>query len=31
MGEYWDKTFETMPWDELHKYWLDKFNLLLPM
>jgi phenylacetate-coenzyme A ligase PaaK-like adenylate-forming protein len=29
MGEYWDKTFETMSWDDLHRYWLDKFNLLI--
>jgi phenylacetate-CoA ligase/benzoylacetate-CoA ligase len=29
MGEYWDKTFETMPWDDIHRYWLDKFNLLI--
>jgi phenylacetate-coenzyme A ligase PaaK-like adenylate-forming protein len=29
MGEYWDKTFETMSWDDIHRYWLDKFNLLI--
>jgi len=29
MGDYWDEQFETMPWKDLHKYWLDKFNQLL--
>lgn len=29
MGEYWNREFETMPWSDLHKYWVDKFNTLL--
>jgi phenylacetate-coenzyme A ligase PaaK-like adenylate-forming protein len=29
MGEYWNREFETMAWSELHKYWVEKFNLLL--
>jgi phenylacetate-CoA ligase/benzoylacetate-CoA ligase len=29
MPDYWNQQFETMPWGDLHKYWLDKFNLLL--
>ncbi|MCX5803804.1 MAG: phenylacetate--CoA ligase family protein [Proteobacteria bacterium] len=29
MGDFWNHEFETMPWDELHKYWLDRFNTLL--
>lgn len=29
MGEFWDKEFDTAPWQELHGYWLDKFNGLL--
>jgi phenylacetate-CoA ligase/benzoylacetate-CoA ligase len=29
MGDYWNQQFETMPWGDLHKYWLDKFNLLI--
>lgn len=29
MSDYWNQQFETMPWGDLPKYWLDKFNLLL--
>jgi phenylacetate-coenzyme A ligase PaaK-like adenylate-forming protein len=29
MGDYWNEQFETMPWGDLHTYWLDKFNLLV--
>jgi len=29
MGDYWNREFETMPWGEIHKYWIDKFNHLL--
>lgn len=29
MSEYWNPEFETMPWKDLHAYWLDKFNSLL--
>jgi|GEM_PF-6163096 phenylacetate-coenzyme A ligase PaaK-like adenylate-forming protein len=29
MSYYWNQQFETMPWGDLHRYWLDKFNLLL--
>ncbi len=29
MRDYWDPEFETMSWDMLHRYWLEKFNLLL--
>lgn len=29
MGEYWNREFETMAWQELHGYWLDKFKKLV--
>lgn len=29
MGDYWNREFETMPWNKLYSYWLEKFNLLL--
>jgi phenylacetate-CoA ligase/benzoylacetate-CoA ligase len=29
MSDYWNQQFETMPWGDLHLYWLDKFNHLL--
>ncbi|VBB47589.1 Coenzyme F390 synthetase [uncultured Desulfatiglans sp.] len=29
MGDYWNQRFETMPWADVHQYWLEKFNLLL--
>jgi phenylacetate-coenzyme A ligase PaaK-like adenylate-forming protein len=29
MGDYWNKEYETMPWDELHNYWIDKFHALV--
>lgn len=29
MGDYWNQRFETMPWTDVHRYWLEKFNLLL--
>jgi phenylacetate-CoA ligase/benzoylacetate-CoA ligase len=29
MSDYWNQQFETMPWGDLHAYWLDKFNHLL--
>lgn len=29
MGDYWNQRFETMPWADVHRYWLEKFNLLL--
>jgi phenylacetate-CoA ligase/benzoylacetate-CoA ligase len=29
MGDFWNQQFETMPWGDLHKYWLDKFNRLI--
>ncbi|WP_051184388.1 phenylacetate--CoA ligase family protein [Desulfatiglans anilini] len=29
MGDYWNQRFEAMPWADVHKYWLQKFNLLL--
>ena len=29
MGTYWNQQFETMPWTDLHGYWVDKFNDLL--
>jgi phenylacetate-coenzyme A ligase PaaK-like adenylate-forming protein len=29
MTEYWNREFETLPWSDLHRYWLEKFNLLL--
>lgn len=30
MGDYWNQEFETMPWNDLRGYWLEKCNLLLP-
>ena len=29
MGEYWDQEFDTMPWQELHGYWLEKMRTLV--
>jgi len=29
MSDFWNQQFETMPWSDLHTYWLDKFNHLL--
>ena len=29
MSDFWNQQFETMPWGDLHSYWLDKFNHLL--
>lgn len=29
MGKYWNREFETMPWPELQKYWLEKFKALV--
>jgi phenylacetate-CoA ligase/benzoylacetate-CoA ligase len=29
MPDFWNQQFETMPWGDLHPYWLDKFNHLL--
>jgi len=29
MPEYWNYEFETMPWGDLCKYWLEKFNILI--
>ncbi len=29
MGEYWNREFETLPWSELQKYWLDQFKKLV--
>ena len=29
MGSYWDNEFETMPWEDVHQYWVNKFNVLL--
>ena len=26
MSDYWNTEFETMPWNELHNYWVNKFN-----
>jgi phenylacetate-coenzyme A ligase PaaK-like adenylate-forming protein len=28
MADFWDREFDTRPWGELTKYWLDKFNAL---
>ena len=29
MGEYWNREFDTMPWQELHGYWLEKMRTLV--
>jgi len=29
MSEYWNQEFDTMPWDDLHLYWLDNFKDLV--
>jgi phenylacetate-CoA ligase/benzoylacetate-CoA ligase len=29
MKEYWDITFDTMPWNDVHGYWLEKLNALI--
>lgn len=29
LREYWDKEFDTLPWSDLEKYWLEKFRLIL--
>lgn len=29
MRKYWNREFETMPWEDLHRYWLHKLNLLI--
>ena len=29
MGDYWDKTFDTMPWSQTNHYWLEKLNELI--
>lgn len=29
MGDYWDITFDTMPWSQTGKYWLEKLNDLV--
>ena len=29
MSDFWNKQFETMPWNDLQTYWLDRFNHLL--
>ncbi len=29
MGDYWNREFETMPWEKINTYWLEKLNLLL--
>ncbi|MFO7984610.1 MAG: hypothetical protein R6U38_02010 [Desulfatiglandaceae bacterium] len=28
MADFWDGEFDTKPWNELRKYWLDTFNTL---
>jgi phenylacetate-CoA ligase/benzoylacetate-CoA ligase len=28
MADFWDHEFDTRPWGELTKYWVDKFNAL---
>ena len=29
MGDYWDREFDTMPWQDVHRYWLDKMRALV--
>ncbi len=29
MGDYWDPKFDTMPWGEIHGYWLEKMKGLV--
>ena len=29
MGDYWNPKFETMPWQQLHDYWFEKFKELI--